>query len=300
MKKRLLIIVFCLIVKFSFGQQFTDLTGDYLGQVTPRDTPVVFAPGIVSTEKHEHSSPTISKDGDEIYWSVTKSSNDSVYQQIFYTKFIGDRWTVPSLIPFSSGKYYEGGPMFSTDDNTLYIYRGKPAPPGGDADSINIIRYTRQGNEWIKPVIVGEGAFFSVAKNGNIYFKGKQGIYKTVYEKNKYQSPKLLNGDINKGRLNWTPFISSDESYLIFSSHRDGEYGNGDLYICFQKVNGDWTKSINLGETINTSRQERFPYVSQDGKYLFFTRSNPPNRDDVWWVSSQIIEKLKEKHMNEQ
>ena len=185
----MLIISLCLIVKFSFGQQFTDLTGAYLGQIALGDIPVVFASGIISTEKHEHSSPTISKDGDELYWSVIKSSNDSTYQQIFFTKLIGNKWTVPSRASFSNGRFYEGGPMISADNNKLYIYRGKPAPPGGNADSLNIICYTRQGDKWINPEIIGEGAFQSVAKNGNIYYKGKDGIYKIVNDNKKYHPP---------------------------------------------------------------------------------------------------------------
>lgn len=51
-----------------------------------------------------------------------------------FTKCIDGKWTVPSLAPFSYGKFYEGGPVISADDNKLYIYRGKPAPPGGNAD----------------------------------------------------------------------------------------------------------------------------------------------------------------------
>ena len=52
-----------------------------------------------------------------------------------------------------------------------------------------------------------------------------------------------------------------------------------------------------MGESINTTNQERFPYVSPDGKYLFFTRRNNPNKDDIWWVSTKIIKKLKDKIM---
>ena len=49
-----------LIFSSSFGQQFTDLTGDYLGQIPPGETPVVFAPGIVSTVYMEHRAPAFS------------------------------------------------------------------------------------------------------------------------------------------------------------------------------------------------------------------------------------------------
>ena len=40
MKKRLVIIILFLTVNFSFGQDFTDLYGDYLGQAPPEDSAV--------------------------------------------------------------------------------------------------------------------------------------------------------------------------------------------------------------------------------------------------------------------
>jgi hypothetical protein len=50
-----------------------------------------------------------------------------------------------------------------------------------------------------------------------------------------------------------------------------------------------------LGEPINTNTTERFPAVSPDGKYLFFTRWTPDHDEDVFWVSAKIIDRLREK-----
>ena len=74
MKKELSTIVLILIAQSSFAQEFTDLYGDYLGQVPPSDTPVVFAPGIVSTDSIiQHSAPAFSPDGNEVFWWVIRS-----------------------------------------------------------------------------------------------------------------------------------------------------------------------------------------------------------------------------------
>ena len=94
--------------------------------------------------------------------------------------------------------------------------------------------------------------------------------------------------------LDWTPYIAPDDSYLIFSSHREGEFGDGDLYISFHDRSADtWSEPINMGEPINTRVQERFPAVSPDGKYLFFTRYNPPHSQDIFWVSAEVIDDIK-------
>jgi Tol biopolymer transport system component len=102
---------------------------------------------------------------------------------------------------------------------------------------------------------------------------------------------------MGNGTLNWTPYVDPDDSYIIFSSNREGEFGEGDLYISFHnKSSGTWSEPVNMGGNINTRAQERFPSVSPDGKYLFFTRWTPDHNQDVYWVSAGIIEKLRAKY----
>jgi Tol biopolymer transport system component len=93
---------------------------------------------------------------------------------------------------------------------------------------------------------------------------------------------------------NWAPFISPDESYLIFCSTRGlSEYDQGDLFISFHKHDGSWTDPVTLGTTINTNQMERFSTLSPDGKYLFFTRDTEGYDEDVYWVSAKIIDDIK-------
>jgi WD40-like Beta Propeller Repeat len=94
--------------------------------------------------------------------------------------------------------------------------------------------------------------------------------------------------------------ITLEHSAAIFSSSRERKYV--DLYICFHDINNDkWSEPLKLGDAINTSTQETFPFVSPDGKYLFFTRWTDEKNDmDVYWVSSSFIDSLKEKHLEKQ
>jgi Tol biopolymer transport system component len=94
---------------------------------------------------------------------------------------------------------------------------------------------------------------------------------------------------------NWTPFIAPDESYLIFCSTRGLPASDqGDLYISFRQPDGNWTEPVSLGEPINSKGLDRFPAVSPDGKYLFFTQRTRDHDEDVFWVSTNIIERLRE------
>ncbi len=71
------------------------------------------------------------------------------------------------------------------------------------------------------------------------------------------------------------PTVSSDGKIIIFASDRNGGYGKIDLYE-IQFINGQWTAPKNLGSNINSSENEKSPYLHTDGKTLFFASQNFP------------------------
>lgn len=65
------------------------------------------------------------------------------------------------------------------------------------------------------------------------------------------------------------PAINQDGNILLFSSDMKGGFGGKDLYQS-RYINGNWTKPVNLGASINTSRDEAFPYLHPN-QTLFFS-----------------------------
>jgi hypothetical protein len=65
-------------------------------------------------------------------------------------------------------------------------------------------------------------------------------------------------------------YMSPDFKYLLISMSSDGSYGEEDLYVSVKQPNGKWAKPKNLGATINTTGFEISPFLSLDGKTLFF------------------------------
>jgi outer membrane protein OmpA-like peptidoglycan-associated protein len=59
-----------------------------------------------------------------------------------------------------------------------------------------------------------------------------------------------------------------DDSVLVFTSNRPGGFGGSDLYYSIHR-NGKWLEPVNLGENVNTSRDECFPFIQ--GNLLFFS-----------------------------
>ncbi len=84
---------------------------------------------------------------------------------------------------------------------------------------------------------------------------------------NEFKSPvKLKRGD-------QTPFFFND-SIIIFSAKREKGYGGLDLYV-IQKLNGGfWTRPQNLGPEINTPYDEKCPFLTKNGRTLFFSSNS--------------------------
>ena len=281
------------------AQKFTDLKGDYLGQTPPGNIPEIFAPGIISAEKLEHSAAIFSPDGNTVYWSSRVNQRSRL--DIWTMSRINNRWTEPETFkPLGdSANYFD--PHISDDGNKIYF---SAAMAGFDG-----LWYSdKKGNGWAKPQKFDHPLSetknrnqLSIACNGNLYYLAHQtiddkwtpSIVRSQYKNGTYQNTEALPSNINSSSLDWTPCIAPNDSYLLFASNRDERYT--DLYISFHNIKNDtWSEAIKLPEPINTSTQETFPYISPDGKYLFFTRwTNQEKSMDIYWVSTKFIDDLK-------
>ena len=64
------------------------------------------------------------------------------------------------------------------------------------------------------------------------------------------------------------PSLSADGNTLYFASNKPGGYGGSDIYYC-ELVNGEWAEPVNLGEEINTSASESYPFIHSSGRLYF-------------------------------
>ncbi len=81
---------------------------------------------------------------------------------------------------------------------------------------------------------------------------------------------------------------------MLIDSRGQENYGKLDIYLTYKQEDGSWSAPINLGPAVNTEYSETCPSMSPDGKYIFFGRYNDLNdKSDIYWISSDIIKKLK-------
>lgn len=80
--------------------------------------------------------------------------------------------------------------------------------------------------------------------------------------------------------------ITEDGTRLYFSSDMKGGMGGKDIYTS-ERVDGQWSKPKNLGEPINTDKNEVFPYVHSDGS-LYFSSDGHAGLGELDIFKSQI------------
>jgi outer membrane protein OmpA-like peptidoglycan-associated protein len=97
-------------------------------------------------------------------------------------------------------------------------------------------------------------------------------IYYSGLKNNTWQAITNMGEHMNDP-LQWDsqPSISSDGNTLYFASTRDGGFGGIDIYKCTRDEDGKWGKPVNLGPGINTSGNEKSPFIHTDSKTLYFS-----------------------------
>ena len=286
-------------IKESLGTENDD-SMKYFGLKPPGIQPEVFAPNLISKPNRYEFGCAFSKDGKEFFFAEDNGQKNVIYQ----SRLIDGVWTQPKKL-FQGNPYKHNDPILSPDQNRLYFISNRPLNGYGEGKDIDIWYAEREGDGWSDPINAGPNInnnlnqyFISFTNSGTMYFAtkvddGTDYNYDIVYSKlknGKYQKPKTLPEAINTKRYEADVFVAPDESYVIFCSTRRTGLGRGDLYISFKDKNGKWAPAVNMGAPVNTPDYEFCPFVSADGKYLFYT-----SKKDIYWVSTEILEKYREK-----
>lgn len=268
----------------------------YLQQTPPSLTPEVFAPNLISTKEEYEFGSVFNKDATEFYYGVNVNGRD----EIRYSRLTGESWSEPkTLLEYSA--YVYNDPFLSPDENRLYFISTRTMDGKGEPKDYDIWYVERQENGWSEPINAGpqinsdwDEYYISFNRDGDMYFSSnKRGnnfdIYTSPFIDGAFQEPTRLGASVNTAAYEADVFVDPDESYIIFCARRAGGFGRGDLYISFKKPDGSWTPSKNMGELINTEGHELCPFVSNDGKYLFYT-----SNQDIYWVDAKIIEQYRD------
>lgn len=97
-------------------------------------------------------------------------------------------------------------------------------------------------------------------------------LYHSYYYKGYWSDIESLGDHINNPDT-WEsqPSVTSDGQTIFFASNRPGGIGGYDIYKINKMEDGSWSKPENLGSPINTTGNEKSPFIHTDSQTLYFS-----------------------------
>jgi len=157
-------------------------------------------------------------------------------EDVYFIEMKNGSWTEPQLLPEPLNSGSNEGAECFSADGQVMVYTACGRNDG--IGSCDLYISTLEGNEWSKPVNMG--------------------------------------GIVNTDDWDSQPTMSYDGSRIIFTSERENGYGSEDLYMIERNSFGEWGPAMNLGGVVNTPFNDSSPFLSQDGKTLYFASWGHP------------------------
>lgn len=105
-----------------------------------------------------------------------------------------------------------------------------------------------------------------------------------------WTTPKSIGDHINR-RDSWESqaSVTANADYLYFTSNRKEGQGGLDIYRCRRLEDRSWSSPVALPKEINTSRDEKSPFIHSDSKTLYFTSNGHPGLGgfDIFYVQAK-------------
>ncbi|TMU55067.1 OmpA family protein [Flagellimonas algicola] len=200
--------------------------------------------------KYSEFSPMFHNDSEVVFASSLDSSflttrkyrwNNQPFLDLYVAKadVENDNLTQPKKFSRKiNTKYHEASVSFSPDQQTIYFTRnnyGKKLKRGKNGiNHLKIYQSQLVDGEWTKA--------FELPFNSEDYSTGH-------------------------------PSVSPDGKKIYFVSDRPGGFGGTDVYVADILGEGRFSEPQNLGRTVNTSKKEMFPYITNDALYFSSDRT---------------------------
>jgi peptidoglycan-associated lipoprotein len=167
---------------------------------------------------------------DEARGNKTHGATGQNFTDIFESRLDKKgKWSIPVPVEMLNSEFEDGTPNISTDYKDIYFTRCEEGKR--EKKGCAIMFAERKGDSWTNPKNLGIMPDSIIAAH---------------------------------------PAISPDGLTLYFVSDIKGGYGGKDIYLVTRdKLNSPWSKPKNAGPDINTSGDELFPYVRNDGTLYF-------------------------------
>lgn len=188
----------------------------------------------------DEQSPVLSPDGSSLYFTVVGHPSNVGSKRdpgdIWFSVRTSGGWSRPQPVPGLNHSGYNAALGFSSDGKQLFLY-GHYQKDGNLSSTQGISVSERTGAGWSLPE--------------NIYI------------------PYFVNRSPGTGAR-----VNEQGTVLVYSAAPQTSYGAEDIYLSVL-TNESWSEPIHLGREINSEFQEVSPFLSQDGKTLYFSSNRP-------------------------
>ena len=224
---------------------------------------------------------------------------------------------VKNPVPFSpqnagpsiNTEYMDYHPALSLDEKTMLFCRTEPPTipptcPGRNNmwEDFYFAYRTDLNSPWDKaqnageplntgcnegtPFISPDGRFLFFAACERPDGMGSCDIYMSRKMGNSWEKPKNIGQPVNSSAWESQPSFSSDGKTLYFVSNRGGKR---DIYSSEWKSDGSWSNPVKLPSTINSDKQNHFPYIHPDNQTLYFVSDGhyTVGGDDIFFAKKQ-------------
>lgn len=284
MKHKIKLIGIVILLGFNYSKctqqsDFPVFKGAYLGQKPPGMTPEIFAPGVLSTDDVMEMGCTWTPDGKAFYFGRSETADVGSKWAIWGLQEKDGVWSEPRMVSFS-GVYRDFAPFITPDGKYMLFYRMS-------SDEAEIHQGTwiveRKGDTWSEPRFFVDAYCLTTADFRTFYYTTERNeetskdIGRIYLDQGIFSEPMKLPGELNSEEWEAHSSISPDGNYMLFDRVER-------TFVSFRRNDGTWSRGYDLGGKFH------IPSVSPDRKYIFFESNG-----DIYWVSAQIIEELRDK-----
>jgi len=175
--------------------------------------------------------PVLTADGGQILFTKRDGTGNYDKEDIFTAFADGNgSWTQPKSLAQAINSSFNEGTCSVTADGKILIYTSCDAP-----DS-----------------------------------QGSCDLYIAYKVNGEWQRPTNMGAKVNSRSWDSQPSLSADGRILFFSSNRRGGYGGNDIWYTVRQNDGSWSDAKNLGNLVNTPKDEISPFMFFNNEILFF------------------------------
>lgn len=242
--------------------------------------------------------PVISPDGNRLYFARRNApaniGGKKDDQDIYYSDLVKDEWqeAVNAGKPLND-RYPNGVCSVSPDGNTLLLINAYYDNGIPEADGMSISRKTKAG--WSKPQrqeIDGFENFcpyqdYFLSNSGKVLLlalqmqdtQGDQDLYVSFrVGNNRWSKPKNIGKTVNTAKVEFAPFLASDDKTLYFSSNGHAGFGEADIFYTKRLDDTwlNWSEPVNIGEAVNTKYWDGYYTISAKSDFAYFVSTDGP------------------------